>query len=206
LVASLAIGLVNTRISKTITERFQFVINTFLICVMTIKDLFRIFIKCVGTYLVIKFFVQDFQQVISLSYAQNFEPDFSVLVFYCGFFFVTFVILIYKTDWIVNLLLLGKGFDNQLINLSNLDSKTILTACSVIVGGLLFIDSLGSTIVGLYQFLRRPTEEMDKYSLRMQNVGFAVSVLQTMIGALLVSNRNQVASLMSSKEKQSENL
>ena len=50
------------------------------------------------------------------------------------------MILLFKTDFIIDILKLDKGFDEEQINLGNLTNESIFKLALIIIGGFLIID------------------------------------------------------------------
>lgn len=109
-----------------------------------------------------------------------------------------FVLLVFKSDNVVTLLRLDRGFDDDRIELGNLDSKNIVKVAVIIIGGLLFIDSipmfLSHTLFAFKGDIIGATyDTMDKFN-------WAVSALNILIGYLLLINYERISNILQSKK------
>ena len=110
-----------------------------------------------------------------------------------------FSLLVFKSDKIVRLLKLDKGFDDDRIELANLSSEDIVKIGAFIIGGLLILDNIPAFLSHtLFAF---------KGSVAGQNYGtqdkfyWAVSGLNLALGYLLITNYGFVARLLRTSKR-----
>jgi hypothetical protein len=106
-----------------------------------------------------------------------------------------FWLLTFKADKIVDLLKLDKGFADNNIELANLKATDILSTGIFIIGGLMIVRTVPALLSQLYwafkgEIAGQEFIEEDKFNL-------TVSALNLLIGYLLFTNYNVVASRMS---------
>src|SRR5690606_14048048 len=108
---------------------------------MTKRDFFRIIIKIFGLYSLI---LTVFNVLpTSIGYITDFVPTTLLWIFGSMVLIILmFSFLIFKTDKIINLLKLDKGFDDERIELGNFNNKKILQFALILIGGFLFLGHL----------------------------------------------------------------
>ncbi len=111
-----------------------------------------------------------------------------------------FILLIFKADKIVGLLKLEKGFDDERIELGNLNSSDIVKIGSFIIGGILVIDNIPIFLSHtFYSFKDSVVGEIydsrDKYQ-------WLASAIKIIVGYLLLTNFSFVASLLRTKKEE----
>jgi len=110
---------------------------------MTKKDFFIILVKLFGLYLIINvLFLSSIPN--SLVYIFN---DFNYIIFLgtvasLGLIFTILLLLLYKTDKIVLLLKLDKGFDDDRIDFGNIKIDAIVKLVVLVLSGLIIIDNI----------------------------------------------------------------
>ena len=102
-----------------------------------------------------------------------------------------FVILIFKSDQVINLLRLDKGFDDDRIEFGNMNSRSLLKLAMIIIGGLLILDNipefLWHTLFAFQAEIDRKTHDS------MYKFQWAVSGVNLMLGLLLLTNYNALS-------------
>jgi hypothetical protein len=114
---------------------------------MTIRTFWTITIKIMGIWFVINnlmFLLQFFTSIFFL----NGEGRVMILIATLGMILLTlfifiliFYFFIFKTDWIIDKLMLDKGFQEEKFDLT-IHRSTILSIAAIIVGGLIVLDAL----------------------------------------------------------------
>jgi len=105
-----------------------------------------------------------------------------------------FVLLVFKSDKVVGLLKLDKGFDEDRIEFGNLNSADIVKIGTFIIGGLLIIDNIPAFLSHtLFAFKGSVVGQV--YSTQ-DKFYWAVSGLNLVIGYLLITNYDFVARLL----------
>ena len=113
-----------------------------------------------------------------------------------------FILLVFKADKVVRLLRLDKGFDNEKIELGNLNSTDIVKIGTFIIGGLLILDNIpGFLSHTLFAFKGSVVGQV--YGSK-DNFYWAVSGINIFLGFLLLTNYSFVARLLKTKNKENE--
>jgi len=166
---------------------------------MTKKDFFILIIKLFGLYSIItalfltlpqniSFLVNDFR-ISAIIYVTV------VLVIVVGLF----ILLIFKTPYLVKLLKLEKGFDNDYLEFGNLTSPEIVKIATFIIGGFLIIHNIPIFI--------NQTISAFRSSLLLMTItpnykwSWLVTGLNILIGYLLITNLNFVVRLLKISNK-----
>ena len=113
-----------------------------------------------------------------------------------------FVLLVFKSDKVVELLKLDKGFDDDRIELGNLNSADVVKIGTFIIGGLLILDNIPAFLSHtLFAFkgsvVGQTYDTTDKFY-------WAVSGLNLMLGYFLITNYDFVARLLRTTKKEKE--
>jgi hypothetical protein len=171
---------------------------------MTKKDLFRIIIKIFGLY----FLIIALFSILPRSISVLFYPYYSEVTIYTIIqiigiilvIIVLYIFLILKTDKIVELLRLGKGFDDDMINIGELSVNKIVIISSVIIGGFMFVNAIPGFISNIY-FAFKTSIEKDIITPK-DKINLGISILNMVIGYILIVNCKWVADkLMKEVEK-----
>jgi len=114
---------------------------------MTIRTFWTIFIKILGIWLVLDSVTVIPQFISTLFYAdpndtgQGFALSILLLLLTIGVYLFILRLFVFKTAWLIDKLHLDKGFDEEKIDL-NVQLSTVLTVTTIVIGGLMFVDSL----------------------------------------------------------------
>lgn len=169
---------------------------------MTKKDFFILAIKLFGLMSIVTSFFSGILN--NISYAL-FKVDTLAIIWIAAAIVISiglFVLLVFKADKIVSLLKLEKGFDDEKIELGNLNASEILKVGTFIIGGLLFIHNIPiflSHILFAYK-----SSVMGKAYDSEDNFYWAVSVINIILGYLLMTNYSFVTRLLRTNDKESE--
>lgn len=174
---------------------------------MTKRDFFRIIIKLFGLYSLI---LTVFNYIPSnISYVTfNFEP-----MLLWGFGATALVILIYiflvlKTDRIIDLLKIDKGFDDERIELGNFNSEKIFKLALIIIGGFLIVDYLPHFLQYTYLAFKNhaspnglnPMEEI-AFGKPTDYFNWTIAGMNILIGIILITNYDRISKWLIRKEK-----
>ncbi|MBA4155093.1 hypothetical protein [Flavobacterium sp.] len=160
---------------------------------MTKRDFFRILIKIFGLYSIIISTFLFLPQVVNQIFYFN---DISAALITIGSLLVCFVLLLlllFKTDFIIDKLELDKGFDDQMIILGDFNSISILKFAILLIAGFLIIDNISEF---LYHLINSFKKEVSLYGIGKQEVDYfnlSVSFLNIVLGYLLISNYKKIA-------------
>jgi hypothetical protein len=165
---------------------------------MTKRDLFILALKLFGVFSIISGIFTTLPGNASIILT-NFDLIsiiliVGILVVYIGLF----VLLILKGGYLVDKLRLPKGFDEERIDLGNLDSPAIIKVSLMIIGGLLFINNIPTFLSYLV------------YSFKAEQIGITsnndflfklgVSAINIIIGYLIFANSGSLSKVLN-KEK-----
>lgn len=169
---------------------------------MTKTDFFRLLIKLLGLYL-ITLIPYTFSSLVSLV-AQGFEVMIVLYVLIMIVLYILFaVMLIGFPDVIIRFLKLDKGFDNNEINISSVNTKKIICLAVIIVGGLLVVYNFSAVVVTIgsifASLISRPRGEI--FPAGMFTESLIVELLDFVIGLFLVFNYNRIAGYVLKKEE-----
>lgn len=164
---------------------------------MTKRDFFRVLIKIFGLYSsVITIFSIVPQNISSLYFGD--ESTYIVLwvVTVLVIVVLLFLFLLLKTDYIINILKLDKGFDDGHINLGNLTNESIFKLALLIIGGFLIIDY---TPTLLFDIVNAFKSKSTFYSIEGNSVNYfdiVVGVINILIGYLFIANYKSIAQFL----------
>lgn len=180
---------------------------------MTKKDFFILVIKLFGLYSLILSAFRFLPSTIS-SLGIGGSMAFSLIVMsFLIFLFVIlmFWLLIKKAPIIVEKLNLAKGFEDDRIELSNLESLSILKIAVILIGGMFFIDNLPNLLSECYRMfmqigaekglIKNPPVYQQMY--RVDYFNLAIIVMNLIIGYLLISNYKWIAEKFTKSENSS---
>jgi len=105
-------------------------------------------------------------------------------------------LLLFKTNWIVNRLALDKGFKEETFSL-NIHRSVVLSATTIIIGGLIIIEALPSFVQQLLYYIQM---KKDKFA----DVKFDYVILQfskSVIGIFLIVYRRVIVNFIEFKRK-----
>lgn len=174
---------------------------------MTKKDFFRIAFKLLGLY----FMIQSVFYYIPSNVIHMFR-DFSidVLLMTLGATLLTIVILILlisKTDKIIEFLKLDKGFDDDRIEFKNIDTHSLAKFAIILIGGLLIVDHIiyfaNYTYSGIKaQVYTQGIGELDEFNFpsSVDYGEWIITGLNVFLGFLLLMNYDKVSKWLMRKE------
>jgi hypothetical protein len=171
---------------------------------MTPRSLFNIILKILGVFF-IKDFLAAIPQVLSaILYLTNSDTRsegiwtlltiFLILIIY---WFVCYY-LIFKTELIIDVLHLDKGFDQETFPL-NIHRSTILSISIIVIGGLLVADELPNLCRQLFAYFQ---ETRLTYGYTKPNIAYSVvSAAKIIIGFVLMTGQRQIVNFIELKRK-----
>ncbi len=168
---------------------------------MTIKTFWTIFLKILGLWLVVSALPVVNEMILALT--RYFTYDTQFMYEAAALCFVVIIIyslilwlFLFKTAWLVNKLRLDKGFTEEKIEL-NIPHATVLSIATIVIGGLMFIDSF-------------PLLCKDGFSLFQARTIFRESpdtmwvifhLVKTVISYLLMTNSHVVVKILNRKKQ-----
>jgi hypothetical protein len=172
---------------------------------MTPKTFWTIFLKIIGIYLILNSLtlIPQFISSFAFSYGQDFT--FGLIMIFFAILILTiiyFLILrycIFKTDWIINKLKLSDGFSDDKIELK-IHRSTVLSISIIVIGGIVFIDSLPQLCKESYQYFQQHSTSMNP------SAGWLIFYfIKTIIGILLMSYHRMIVNFIERKRKKEVN-
>ena len=159
---------------------------------MTITTFWNILLKILGIWLILSGLSVIPQFIWAFSVFGN-QPKGStmmgiiaiagLLIFSAAMFIIILWLFVFKSDWIINKLKLDKGFIEEKIDL-NLKLNTALTISIIVIGGLMFADSLPQLI----RFIYSGFQQDDLVRKDPVTALIILYLAKTIIGYLLMTN------------------
>lgn len=158
---------------------------------MTKKDFFIIIIRLFGLYALINVLFD----ILPINFIYLWEIK-SYLIIILSILSILipigfFLLLINRTDQIVKILNLDKGFDSDGINLENIDAHTILKIALIIIGGLLLIENLPILIKNVASGFEIRINGGD--AIKHIKYNWIVAFIKLILGYLFIFHSNWVA-------------
>jgi len=171
---------------------------------MTKRDFFRIIIKLFGLYQIIIVFFQTTTTYISLAYPQFGFSDGIWGLFALGISVFFLVVLLNKTDYIIRLLKLDSGFDDDRIEVGNLNSQSILQIGIILIAGPLILYNIPQFLTRVYVAFRSEFDEGNVIGLISGSeitLHWFISGSSIIIGYLLLTNSKKMAVWLNQQSK-----
>jgi len=165
---------------------------------MTKRDFFVLLIKVFGLYSLITALFSSLPGQLAFLSSGLDSISISIFIFSIAFVLGLFALLVFKADRVVNLLKLDRGFDEDRIELENVQADQIIKIGTFIIGGFLLLDNLpaflSQTIFAFKssQIGWEPTEN--------DRTSWFVTGLNLVIGYLLITNYEFVAKKLQTKK------
>jgi hypothetical protein len=176
---------------------------------MTKKDLFRLIIKLFGLYIIITTVLSVLPSNIVLVLTEIDTKGIIWLTATIGILFYFFHLLVFKPDKIIKWFRLDIGFDDDNINIKNLNPDKISKLAILLVGGILIIRSfpgLLSEALFAFKYSVGGSENNNGYYFGSANdyIYLFTSIINITIGYLLISNVNRVSNYIIQKVDKEE--
>ena len=172
---------------------------------MTIKDLFRVLLKLFGLYVVITTLFSSIPSSIFFFSGREAEGVVWTIVV-LAVMFILFLLFIFNTNWIIDKLELGKGFDNDTINFQNFSNVTVIHIGCFVIGGLLFIENLPFVLTRGYYLVEvfasdASEAELSEFRSTRDYIYFYTNLFQIIVGVFLFTNPDKIAALFREKKE-----
>ncbi len=166
---------------------------------MTKRDFFILLVKVFGLFSIVKILSSGIPVHVFFALMQIDMLNLIWLIIAIIVIIGLFVFLIFKTEKIVSLLRLDKGFDDDHIELGNFNAVNIVKLASILFGGYLILNNIPTFLSHtLFAFkgeiVGRTYEAMDKFK-------WAVSGINMIIGYLILTNYSFISKILSKKKK-----
>ncbi|ATL42425.1 hypothetical protein OZ664_03515 [Elizabethkingia sp. HX WHF] len=163
---------------------------------MTYKDFFRVLIKIVGLYFFIQTLFSFLPSQISIAFLNSDSLETAGAMLYTTLIIVIcfgiLYFLIKNPDKIIDLFKLDKNFDNNSINIQNLNSKNLITIGLFIIGGYLVISNITRFIASAYYKMK-----LDHSSIPLPDINNSFTILNSalnvILGFILIVYRKNIA-------------
>jgi hypothetical protein len=167
----------------------------------------NLIIKTIGIWLFIQGIMSLPGMVMNFIMVYNTPYSSSGAIFFQGLFFVVPILfyvlvlrhLVLKTQGIIDLLKLEKGFDETRIDIT-LPYNKVLRIIIILIGGIVFITAIPSLAENLYSFI---TED-SLFNTSPRATSLIVGVIQAIIGFLVMTNSDLVLRYINKKNGEAE--
>ncbi len=169
---------------------------------MTKKDFFILLIKLFGLFSIITTLFSLLPGMVGFAF-MNIDVQSIIWIIFVIFILVSlFILLIFKSNVIVRLLKLDRGFDEDNIDFGNINAESIVKIGTFMIGGLLIINNIPAFLS--YTYLAINETQMGELYTQFEKINWVVSAANILLGFLLITNYSIVAKLLRIKEKEKE--
>lgn len=163
---------------------------------MTKFDLFRIIIRIIAVYYLIISLFTGIPQAISLLLSYM-EFDFAGIAFTLGIILLVifiFYMLMMRTDKIVKLLKLDKGYDDNFVELGKPSIELVFKSAIVIIGIILIVKNLAPFLTQVANIIRLEfNEELNPViNIKHFQNNLIINTINVIVGLLLISNYSRL--------------
>ncbi|MFN3774112.1 hypothetical protein [Cloacibacterium normanense] len=160
---------------------------------MTNKDFFRLMIKLFGLYQFLLLIFTSLPRNLQLLFNDFFSiSSIITLILITLFILAVYYVFVKKPDLIIDFFKLDKGFDNNEITVSNLNSDTILQIGMVLIGGFLIVDNFGYFISSFITYFKISYMSENLESLKIFE-SLILGGANLILGFCLIIYRKQIA-------------
>ncbi|RRG21002.1 hypothetical protein DWB61_11315 [Ancylomarina euxinus] len=110
-----------------------------------------------------------------------------------------FVLLIFKSHKLVNLLKLDKNFDDERVEIGNLNPSSIVKLALIIIGGLMIINNIPVFLSQILFAFKRDSMGTEFHPNDYYN--FIASGIKVLVGTLILTNYSALSKRLKLKEK-----
>lgn len=168
---------------------------------MSVKNFWTIFLKILGIWLIVSSFTpiaQFFSSSAVLAFQSNsflsYLSVFSVILSTITLYVVILWLFVYKTAWLIQKLRLEDGFTKDKIEL-NLNYTSILTIAIIVIGGLIFVDSLPMFCQETFNYFKQKRMFDEEFS----SGWIFFYLVKTLIAYLAMTNSRWIVKFFESK-------
>lgn len=164
---------------------------------MTKKDFFRILIKVFGLYsLVLSLFSFIPQNFSNFYFMKDDFWYFFIIISSILLLIALFVILLYKTDFIIDKLKLTKSFDDDHIIIGNLNTESLYKFSIILIGGFMITSSFPNLLMDLINEFKLRISNHQISNHKSDNFWIGVKFLNLLIGYVLITNCKSIAKFL----------
>ncbi len=164
---------------------------------MTIRTFWTILIKILGIWLVLDSVTVIPQFISTLFYTdpndtgQGFALSIALLLLTIGVYLFILRLFVFKTAWLIDKQHLDKGFDDEKIDL-NIQLSTVLIVATIVIGGLMFVDSLPQLCKQTFLFFQQKAV----FRENPKSNWIIFYLVKTILGILLMTSSKQVVAFI----------
>jgi hypothetical protein len=101
-----------------------------------------------------------------------------------------FLAIMFKTDSLIDMLGLDKGFEEERIDLGEMKATGLMKIGLIVIGAILVIDNLAPL---LYHLVYAFKAEVNDYNVQSQtNSPVSIQIIKVILGAILVLNNDRI--------------
>lgn len=167
---------------------------------MTKRDFFRILIKIFGLYsLILSIFTVIPQNISNVL----FQFDIMMLLVILASTIISvgmFLVLLFKSDFIIDKLKLDKGFDDDKIIVGNLTNESILKLALIIIGGFLLIDYLPAVLFDLINAFKTKSTFTSIEGNNVNYFDIVTGLVNILLGYLFITNYKSISQFLDKKQ------
>ena len=174
---------------------------------MKIRTLWNILLKCLGIFLVVKgvdVIVPYFGVFFGISTMETEDIIYYIAVssgILIAYFFILWL-FVFKTSWLIDKLQLENGFDEEKIDFKN-DSSAILTIAIIVIGGIMFVESLPQLCKGIFSFYQA-NKMFCPWKENPSTSWVIFYVIKAIVGYLLMTNSTPIVNFINRKSTKNE--
>lgn len=161
---------------------------------MKITDIIRLLIKLFSLFFLAYSLITILSQ-ITMSITIGAELIFLISsAMQIVFMILVFWLLFFKTNWIIRILKLDQGYENDMIELKDSKREPIMDLAIVIVGGIVLVKYIPiflSNLIFAFKASAGTNDVTDSFMADM-NIRIATNLLGIIIGYLLITNRQKL--------------
>ena len=175
---------------------------------MTKRDFFRIIFKLFGLYFMVLIVFNYIPTAIS--YVNYKIEALGLLLLLLGTVFSVglFILLIRKTDIIIDWLKIDKGFDDEHIKIGNFNGLNIAKFALILIGGFMFLDFLPNFFYQTFLAFKNEIStnnlnSVDSYGNygQVDYYQWAIAAINLIIGFIILTNYDRIALWLDKKNK-----
>lgn len=167
---------------------------------MTKRDFFRILIKIFGLYsLILSIFTLIPQNISNVL----FQFDIMMLLVILASTIISvgmFLVLLFKSDFIIDKLKLDKGFDDDKIIVGNLTNESILKLALIIIGVFLIIDYLPAVLFDLINAFKTKSTFTSIEGNNVNYFDIVIGLVNILLGYLFITNYKIISQFLDKKQ------
>jgi magnesium-transporting ATPase (P-type) len=110
-----------------------------------------------------------------------------------------FLILIFKSDFIIDKLGLDKGFDDDKLIFGDFKNEQIFKLSIILIGGFLIVDYFPRVLFEMINIFKTKSSSNSIYGHEVDYFGFIVGIVNIIIGLFFITNYKSIAAYLDKK-------